>query len=263
MSWTEPVVLGRSGLAVGRLGISSSYGAPAAAFEEALERGCNYFTWGTFIRGRSSEMAKAIRNIIKKGKRDDLVLSMISYAHHGPLMEWTLKRGLKALGTDRADVLLIGYYNRRPPRSVIDRALDLKARGLIRAVGLTSHNRKLFATLADDEAFDLFHLRYNAAHRGAETEVFPHLGANPAGIVSFTATRWGKLLRQKNMPAGEAAPSAADCYRFVLSHSSVGVCMVGPRDREQMQEALSVLDKGPLDDETLQRMRRIGDHVHG
>lgn len=263
MSWTDQIALGRSGLEVGRLGISSSYGAPAEAFEEALERGCNYFTWGTFIRGRSSEMAQAIRNIIKKGKRDDLVLSMISYAHQGALMEWTLKRGLKALGTDRAEVLLIGYYNRRPPQSVIDRALDLKARGLIRAVGLTSHNRKLFAKLADDDAFDLFHLRYNAAHRGAETEVFPHLGETPAGIVSFTATRWGKLLKQKSMPEGESAPSAGDCYRFVLSQPSVDVCMVGPRDREQMQQALSVLERGPLDEATLQRMRRIGDHVHG
>ena len=32
------MILGRTGLSVGRLGISSSYGAPAAAFEEAFER---------------------------------------------------------------------------------------------------------------------------------------------------------------------------------------------------------------------------------
>lgn len=31
-------------LKVGRLGISSSFGAPAAAYEAAFERGCNYFT---------------------------------------------------------------------------------------------------------------------------------------------------------------------------------------------------------------------------
>ena len=61
--FTTPARLGRTGLTVGRLGISSSFGAPAAAFEEAFERGCNYFTWGTFIRGRSSALRTAIRTI--------------------------------------------------------------------------------------------------------------------------------------------------------------------------------------------------------
>ena len=62
-NFSEPVILGRTGLKAGRLGISSSYGAPAAAFEEAFERGCNYFVMGSFMKGRSKEMIKAIHNI--------------------------------------------------------------------------------------------------------------------------------------------------------------------------------------------------------
>jgi hypothetical protein len=42
---------GRTNLKACRLGISSSFGAPAAAYEAAFERGCNYFTRGTFMRG--------------------------------------------------------------------------------------------------------------------------------------------------------------------------------------------------------------------
>jgi hypothetical protein len=34
--------LRQTGLKVGRLGVSASYGAPAEAFEEAFEKGCNY-----------------------------------------------------------------------------------------------------------------------------------------------------------------------------------------------------------------------------
>ncbi|NIM10988.1 MAG: hypothetical protein GTO45_03290 [Candidatus Aminicenantes bacterium] len=56
MNFKEKITLGRTGLKTGRLGISSSFGAPAQAFEEAFEKGCNYFTWGTFIKGRSSEI---------------------------------------------------------------------------------------------------------------------------------------------------------------------------------------------------------------
>ena len=39
--------LGGTGLKVGRLGLAASYGAPAEAFEEAFEKGCNYFYLGS------------------------------------------------------------------------------------------------------------------------------------------------------------------------------------------------------------------------
>jgi len=46
MTFFEQTTLGRTGLKVGRLGISSSFGAPAMVFEEAFERGCNSIIWG-------------------------------------------------------------------------------------------------------------------------------------------------------------------------------------------------------------------------
>jgi hypothetical protein len=48
MTFNEPVVLGRTGLKVGRLGIASGYKAPAAAIEEAYER---VHRIGDFVHG--------------------------------------------------------------------------------------------------------------------------------------------------------------------------------------------------------------------
>lgn len=263
MDFSEKRILGRTGLRAGRLGISSSYGAPREAFEEAFERGCNYFTWGTFLKGRSPGMSEAIKNIIRKGKRDELIIAMVSYAHNAYLMEALHRRGLKALGVEYADVLILGYYPRRPSQRTIDRALRMKEKGLIRFIGLTSHNRKLFPGLAREGIFDVFHVRYNAANRGAETETFPYIqGEGRPGIVSFTATRWGKLLDPGKMPPGETPPTASDCYRFVLSHPSVDICMTGTRTVDQMREALRTLESGPMSEEELGRMRRIGDCMH-
>jgi aryl-alcohol dehydrogenase-like predicted oxidoreductase len=42
----------------------------------------------------------------------------------------------------------------------------------------------------------------------------------------------------------------------------VDVCITGPKNREQMREALSALELGPLRGEEMARARRIGDHVH-
>jgi len=236
MTLSEKRILGRSGLIVGRLGISSSFGASALAFEEAFEKGCNYFTWGTFIKGRSVEMKKAIKNIIRRGERDNLVIAILSYAHEAYLTKYFYLKGLKSLGIEYADV---------------------------RFIGLTSHERKLFPELEREGIFDIFHIRYNAANRGAENETFPYLdGKNKPGVVSFTATRWSRLLKEKNMPEGQIPPAASDCYRFVLSNPHVDVCMMGAKNLLQMRENLNVLDQSPMGEEELTYMRNIGDYLH-
>lgn len=264
MGFREPVVLGRTGLRVGRLGVASGYWAPADAIELAFEHGCNYFTWGTFIRGRSPHMAEAIRRIVANGQRDRLVLGMFSYAHQAFLTEAFLVRGLKAVGLERADVLLLGYFSRRPSQSVIDGALRLREKGLVRFLGLSGHARALFPELRREGLFDVFHVRYSAVNSGAEVDAFPGLaGEDRPGVVTFTATAWGGLLRAKGMPAGESPLAAADCYRFSLSHPGVDVCMMGARSADQARENLRALDLGPLGAEEMARARRIGDHLYG
>jgi len=259
MDLTQPRNLGQTGLRVGRLGLAGGYGAPAEAFEEAFERGCNYFYWGSM---RKEGMRRAIMNLCGRGKRDDLVILLQSYTRSPRLMEVFIKRALKSLRLDRAEILLLGWYNRPPARRILDRALEMKEKGLCRFLGLSGHNRPLFARLAGEGSFDLFHVRYNAAHRGADEEVFAALGQARPGLVTYTATRWGQLLKAKYMPPGQEPPPASDCYRFALSHPAVDVCLCGPRDLAQMKEALRTLDRGPLSREELDRMRRIGDFVH-
>ncbi len=264
MKFNEPVILGKTGLKVGRLGIASGYGAPAKAIEEAFEHGCNYMTWGTFIRGYSPHMRQAIRSIIAKGQRDRLVLAMFSYAHTSLLTEHFLTKGLKSAGLDYADVLILGYFSHQPSKKIIDGAMKLKEKGLVHFIGLSSHKRLLFPRLLEDGLIDIFHLRYNAIHRGAETEVFPFLpGQNRPGIVNFTGTAWGKLMNPKKMPSGEKTPTASECYRFVLSHPAIDVCMTGAKTMDQMMQNLAVLEQGNMTDEELTRMRRIGDYIYG
>ncbi len=260
MHLKEPRLLGQTGLEVGRLGVAGGYNGPAEAFEEAFEHGCNYFYWSS---PRKKGMGQAIKNICRRGRREELVIVLQSYNRVASLVETSLKSGLKDLGLDHVEVLLLGWYNKQPSRRLIDRALALKEKGLCRFLGISGHNRKLFPELAKLGLFDLFHIRYNAAHRGAEAEVFGPLKdtARP-GIVTYTATRWGRLFNPKKMPPHQAPPPVCDCYRFVLSHPMVDVCMCGPKNRQEMQEALRAIEQGPLKDEEMERMKIIGDYVH-
>jgi predicted aldo/keto reductase-like oxidoreductase len=257
----KPTVLGRTGLLVGHLGVAASYGAPTRAFEEAFDQGCNYFYWGSM---RKSNMGEAIKNICGQGKRDQLIILIQSYSRSALLMESFFKKALRTLGLGQADILLLGWHNKRPGQRLIDKAMAMKEKGLFRFLAVSGHNRKLFPQLAREGLIDLFHIRYNAAHRGAEMETFPNLpDVGRPGVVTYTATRWGQLLNPKKMPPGETPPPASHCYRFSLSNPAVDVCLCGPKDEAQMKEALRTLELGPLNSEEMARMRKIGNFLHG
>ena len=257
--WKAEGSLGSTGRSVGRLGVASSYGAPAEAFEEAFERGCNYFYWGW---KRDRGMLQAIRNISGSGGRDRLFLVIQSYSRSAVFLERSYRRALNMLQADHGETLLLGWYNRPPSRRVLDRALKMREKGLFKYLGVSGHNRLLFPKLAGLGIFDLFHIRYNAAHRGAELETFPNLPEpRRPGVVTYTATRWGHLLQEKRMPPGEKPLRARDCYRFVMANPAVDVCLCGPRNVGEMREALTSLEAGPPSEEELGRFRRLGDYV--
>ncbi len=254
--------LGRTGLPVCRLGVSGGYGAPISAFEMALERGVNYFYHGS---RRAPGMNAAIKNIVAKGRREDLLVVAQNYWR---AFEWPFRRSfdsfLKKTGLEYVDILLLGWHNAAPAKKFLDICRALKTKGLIRFLAISGHNRPAFPEFARSGTYDVCHVRYNAVHTGAEKEVFPLLSAESRpGIVIYTATSWGQLLKPRNIPAGEQLPRGSDCYRFVMTNPAVDVCMTGPRSLEHMKEALESLDRGPMSEEELAWMRRVGSHIHG
>jgi len=261
-------VLGRTGRQVLRLGVSASYGVPGDAVERAFEQGVNYFYWGS---ARRDSFGAALRRLAPR--RDEFVLVVQSYTRAASLMGWSLERALRALRYDYADVLLLGMWNRPVAPRILDAAQRLKARGRVRHLAVSTHTRKLVPGIAAGPDFDIVHFRYNAAHPGAETDIFPHLpDRGRVGMVAFTATSWGQLLgkgvlqgfgRAHSLPKGERVPTAADCYRFVLSRPEVDVCMTGPSDAAEMEQALEAMRLGPMNEEELAWMRRVGRVVSG
>jgi predicted aldo/keto reductase-like oxidoreductase len=87
------------------------------------------------------------------------------------------------------------------------------------------------------------------------------LGSPAPGVVAYTATRWGALLRSDLMPPGESVPRASDCYRFALTHPAVDVCLAGPANGAELDEAMSALDRGPMNESDLVWMNRVGASV--
>jgi len=252
-SWNT-AVLGRTGLRTSRVGISSSFGLSTADVHHAFERGVRYFYWGSI---RRPAFGVGIRELARR-RRDEMTVVVQSYARVASMVAWSVDVARWRLGLDHVDVLLLGWWNATPGKAILDAALDLVEARRVRTIMISCHHRPSFEEYAREPRIGAVMVRYNAAHTGAEGEVFPRLGDSPPGVVAYTATRWGDLLQPALIPNGEPVPRASDCYRFALSHPAVDVVATGPAGREQLDEALATIERGPMTDEEITWMKRVG-----
>jgi aryl-alcohol dehydrogenase-like predicted oxidoreductase len=256
MAAFPPRALGSTGRRVSAIGLGSSYGLSGRDVERAFERGVDFFLWGSLRRG---DFGRGLREVARKD-RERATIAIQTYSRAAWAIPGSLERALRVLGTDYVDFLGLAWWQSPPPPRIIDRALRLRDEGKVRHLMISCHERPTFAQLIDDGRYGALMVRYNAAHPGPEREVFPHLAGAPKrpGVVAFTATRWGTLLDRRFVPDGERVPGAGDCYRFALSNPDVDTCLSGPANGAQLDDALAAIDAGPMSDEELAWMRRVG-----
>ena len=247
------------GKRVFRLGLAANYGIDEAGIRGAFDRGVNY----VFFTPRGS-MAKPLREHLARD-RDKLVVAC------GPTVGWfgssvrrSAERTLKKLGTDYLDVFQLNWLGVGAAWNdgTLKELRHLKESGKVRALGVSIHDRERAGKLAEDSPLDLLMIRYNAAHPGAERDIFPRLAKRQPTIVAYTATSWRKLLRRPRGWDGKL-PTAGDCYRFCLSSPHVDLVLCGPASTAQLDENLAALERGPLTAEEDTWLRNFGQVVHG
>jgi aryl-alcohol dehydrogenase-like predicted oxidoreductase len=252
--------LPKVGKRVFRLGLSASHGLDEAGAREALAAGMNYVFWSRW----NKPLTAALREQIRRG-RERLVIA------GGPTLGYTrgavrraAEQALRLLGTDYLDVFQLYWLGKMSAWNAGTRAelVKLREEGKVRALGVSIHDRPRAGRLAEDSPLDLLMIRYNAAHPGAERDVFPHLEKRRPAVVAYTATSWRKLLRAPRGWSGPAA-SAGDCYRFCLTSPHVDVALSAPGNAENLRANLKSLEKGPLSADEMAFMRGLGRAVHG
>ena len=246
-----------------RLGLCANFGIEPEAYEAALERGFNYLYWVSWRTGR---LRAPLKRALKADRERYVVATGPVLGYFGGSVRRAAESTLRTLGTDYLDVFHLFWLGKTSAwtESTQSELIKLKEEGKIRTIGISIHDRKRANLLMKDSPIDLFMLRYNAAHPGAERDIFAHhdhAAPNRKAVVAYTATSWRKLLKKPS--AWEGAPmTAGDCYRFCLSNPHVDVALTGPANMKQLDENFAAMEKGPLSSEEDDWMRRFGKVVH-
>jgi predicted aldo/keto reductase-like oxidoreductase len=234
----------------------------------AVERGVNFLNWC----GNPDGLSRAVADLGRR--RNEVAVCVQFEARTATEAATELRQILHELHTDYVDVLTF-YYVEEPdewrqiigPGGALETCASAQRDGVVRMLGLTSHQRPLAAEAVRSGLLDMLMIRYNATHRGAETEIFPVTTKLGLPVVVYTCLRWGALLRlTPDDPAGFTPPAAPLWYRFALQHPAATVALMAPESRAELDEDLSVLTAtGPLPPEEYEVLAAHGQRVrkHG
>lgn len=242
-----------------RLGLSGTFSLDEAACREALER-VQYVFWTPRMKG----LTPALRDALARDRDRYVVATGPMFAYFPGSVRKAAEAALRTLGTDRLDVLQLYWLGKMSAftGAVQAEMAKLREEGKAGALGVSIHDRSRAGKLAEESILDLLMIRYNAAHPGAERDIFPHLAKRKPAVVAYTATAWRKLLSAPKGWKGRV-PTAGDCYRFCLSNPHVDIVLSGPRTVSELRENLSAVEAGPLAPDDMAFMRDFGRAVRG
>jgi HEAT repeat protein len=247
--------LGPRKLVVPPVGISGHYGLPVEGFVRAVEEGVTFLFWEpnyytlTDFAGR-----------LAPEQRRQLHFLAGTFEAAGARIRRDVERALRSLRIERLALFLV-FWTRSweritdEVRGTLER---LQQEGMIDMAGLSTHSRAL-AVEALAAGWNPVMVRHSAAHRGAETQVFPYVLAAGASLITFNNTCYGRLLKPQG---GRPVPPAADCYRYTLSFPAVTMCLSAPATLEQLEENLKALRDPHLDDDRRQVLLEQGAEVY-
>lgn len=230
-----------------------------ATVQMAIENGINYFDLASGHANTFETFGKAI-----KGKRDQVYLQI----HFGANYEtgaygWTtnlnkikesIKWQLEKLQTDYIDFGFIHCLDEPADlkavkeAGVIDYLLDLKEKGVIRHIGLSSHTPALVNQVLDmnildmvmfsiNPAYDNNHGSYAIGKNDERMALYQRCEKEGVAISVMKAFSAGQLLDKDKSPFKHAL-THSQCIQYALDKPAVVTVLPGTRNREDLKDIL-------------------------
>lgn len=237
----ERIELGRTGLKVSRVAFGTGYldgpvAAGARLLTEAYELGVNF--WDTSDDyGTHAHVARALKEV----GRDNVVVATKTYATTATGARRSVTRALRELGVEAVDIFLLHAVDSLDELEAKQPALEALVRareaGLVRAVGVSSHNRDVLRRLLTLPEVDVALVVVNKT--GAWMKDASPRAMHAATRQLYRSGRgvYGmKALGSGQVTGAHVAPALRWAFRFPYVHS---IC-VGMTTSEELRANVTV-----------------------
>ncbi|MEP5762593.1 MAG: hypothetical protein ABJ327_25390 [Litoreibacter sp.] len=266
---TDRLPLGMSGLTVSpfALGITTPETVLAAH-----EMGVNFFFVTADLHWPLYEgIREGLRQLFKKkGARDDVVVGVVSYLEMPLFGALQYHEVIDVIpGMERADVILAGAL---PDEAALIARFNsihgARANGHVgaRAIGASFHDRRAALSALNNNLLDVNFIRYNTAHPGAMTDIFPYVRPNRTGLIFNFKSTMSRATEEQMQGLGLGdehwRPEITDHYRFVMSVPAMDGVLCSPQSPKEMEGIIEAMEKGPLTPDEENYMRWLSTSVN-
>ncbi|MDW7678754.1 MAG: aldo/keto reductase [Bacillota bacterium] len=259
--------LGSTGITVSRLCFGTLTMGPlqrklapeagAALLHHAFRRGVNFVDtaqiYGTYPH---------IREFLKQVPRQEVVIMTRSYAWSEETAREAVEEALEAMDTDNLDLFLMheqeSEHTLRGHREALDYYMTLKERGVIKAIGLSTHRvAAVTASLRLPEIEVLFPI-FNPQGLGIGDGTLTDM------ITALTAARQaGKaVVGMKALGGGHLLGSYEKTLRFSLEHPLLDAVAVGMQSAAEIDANCLLASGKPLTPEAREAAMARSRHLH-
>ena len=250
-----------SGKKASILGLGSNPNMDSQCVSMAYQGGINYFF---FYNLNSTHLIQEC-NKLAKNYRQQIIMATGSESRDFNILDTYRSDFCQQLKIKIIDIFFLEYISPQDDieqvQALLEKLSIWKEKGLIRYLGISTHNRDLAVKFLNSGKIDVLMHRYNMAHRQAEKQVFPMAISQQIPVISFTATRWSLLL--KGHPDWHLnKPKALDCYRFVLQNLAINLTLTSPKTIEELRNNLAIFDNIKMDKNEYQLWQKYGDLIY-
>ena len=206
----------------------------------AFDRGVHFLDTAQYYRNYPH-----IRAGLKRAKHgDDVVISSKAYVWDKPGTIAAVDEARRALDRDCIDIFMLheqeSIHTLRGHKEALDTLFDLRERGVIRAVGISTHHVAAIEgalTLADEGTpLDVVHPLYNMAGIG----IADGTESDMANALKRLHDRGCGVCGMKSLGGGHLFRQAREAFRFVLDKPFIDAVAVGMQSEAEVDANLAL-----------------------
>ncbi len=243
-------------LTIGPLQANMPLSAGASVIRAALETGVNFIDTAQ-LYGTYPYIREALRHWPA-----EVIIATKSYDYTAEGMAKSLAEARRALDRDVVDIFLLheqeSLLTFRGHAPAYHYLLEAKAKGLIRAVGISTHSVRMVETAAALPEIEVVHPLYNRRGIGImdDTAEAMHRAITRAGQA-------GKgIYGMKALGGGHLFQTAAEEFRFVLGHPYIQAIAVGMKTPEEVALNCAIFSGSAVSPEMAARVQAQPRRLH-